>query len=121
MISVRLRLLGFGKSPDRYGDQRACPERSRRAWPEQCRRVTLPSPATVATLLDHWAGELNSPTGMPGALAVERLLIIVNGRHIHHLWRNSAACKDWRHLWSRVTWSPSCRLSWAAKRRLGQQ
>ena len=79
MISVRLRLFGFGQSPDRYGDQRACPERSR--------RVSLPFPATVATLLDRWAGELErpSPTGMPGGVAVERLLIIVNGRHIHHL------------------------------------
>jgi molybdopterin converting factor small subunit len=70
LINVRLRLFGFGRNPDRFRDQ----------------RVTLPSPATVATLLDHWAGERarSSPIGMPGGVDVERLLIIVNGRNIHH-------------------------------------
>lgn len=71
MISVHLRLFGLGKKPERFRDQ----------------RVTLPSPATLATLLDYCAEELERPfpTTMPRGVDVERLLIIVNGRSIHHL------------------------------------
>lgn len=71
MISVRLRLFGFGRNADRFRDQ----------------RVILPIPATVATLFDHWSGELERPTpsGVPFGVDAERLLVIVNGRNIHHL------------------------------------
>jgi molybdopterin converting factor small subunit len=80
MISVRLRFVGFGRNPERFRDQ----------------RVTLPSPATVATLLDYCAEELErpSPTTMPGGVDVERLLIIVNGRSIHHLHGLDTALAD---------------------------
>lgn len=67
MISVRLRLFGFNNRCSRYREQ----------------IVALPPPATVATLLDHWTSAVES--GIRGEVAVERLLIIVNGRHIHHL------------------------------------
>lgn len=71
MTSVQLRLFGFGGSPGRGEDQ----------------RVALPSQATVATLLEHLAGQLGPAAAASASPEVDaqRLLIIVNGRQIHHL------------------------------------
>ncbi len=71
MITIRLRLFGFGGSPGRGEEQ----------------HVALRAPATVATLLEHLAGKLGAgPSASPSAdVDPRRLLIIVNGRQIHHL------------------------------------
>lgn len=71
MISIRLRLTGFGGG---HGQQRG----------EQ--RISLSSPATVKTLLDYLAdrpGALGSTTAV-GSLSLDALLIAVNGRLIQH-------------------------------------
>jgi molybdopterin converting factor small subunit len=75
MIRVRLRVFGPGRGRRHSGDQ----------------ELNLHSPATVRTLLDHLTGEFRSaspagaPTGTPDGVTMERLLIIVNGRQVHHL------------------------------------
>lgn len=76
MISVDLRLLGFGKSA-------SCTDGGR----DGGRRLSLATPATIATLLDQVSGELErlSPGGASAGVDAERLLIIVNGRNVHHL------------------------------------
>jgi molybdopterin synthase sulfur carrier subunit len=76
VISVHLRLLGFGKSASRTDAGR-----------DGDRRLSLATPAMVATLLDQLSGELErlSPGGVPAGVDAERLLIIVNGRNVHHL------------------------------------
>jgi molybdopterin synthase sulfur carrier subunit len=76
VINVDLRLLGFGISASRTDAGRG-----------GGRRLSLATPATIATLLDQVSGELErlSPGGAPAGLDAERLLIIVNGRNVHHL------------------------------------
>ena len=76
MISIHLRLLGFGKSASRTDAGR-----------DGGRRLSLAAPATIATLLDQLSGELErlSPGGALAGVDAERLLIIVNGRNVHHL------------------------------------
>ena len=71
MTTVQVRLHGFGANPGRGEEQ----------------RMALPSPATVATLLEHLAGELGPAraAGTSPEVDAQRLLIIVNGRQIHHL------------------------------------
>jgi molybdopterin synthase sulfur carrier subunit len=71
MTTVQVRLHGFGRSPGRGEEQ----------------RVALPSPATVTTLVERLAGQLG-PASAPSQSPIvnaQRLLIIVNGRQIHHL------------------------------------
>jgi molybdopterin converting factor small subunit len=71
MIGIRLRFTGFGG-----GIQAPRGEHS----------ISLPSPTTVATLLDYLAGDPESHAD--GALILrippENLLIAVNGRLIQH-------------------------------------
>jgi molybdopterin synthase sulfur carrier subunit len=71
MINIHVRLFGFGESPARSED----------------REMTLPSPATVSTLLGHLAGQLRpaAPAGPADSVDTQGLLIVVNGRQIHHL------------------------------------
>jgi len=71
MTTVQVRLFGFGGSPGRGEEQ----------------RVALPTPATVTTLLEQMAGQLGpaSPAGPSHGVDAQGLLIIVNGRQIHHL------------------------------------
>ena len=71
MTTVQVRLHGFGRSPGRGEEQ----------------RVALPSPATVTTLVERLAGQLGpaSAAGRSPEVEAQRLLIIVNGRQIHHL------------------------------------
>ena len=71
MINIHVRLFGIGKSPGRSED----------------REMTLPSPATVSTLLEHLAGQIRpaSPADPSRSVDAQGLLIVVNGRQIHHL------------------------------------
>lgn len=70
MIGIRLRLRGFGGGQNHRGEE----------------SLSLPSPATVATLLDHLenAPVTLSSAGSASHLSLDSLLVAVNGRLIQH-------------------------------------